>query len=112
MPSRAQSRFRPSVRPRSRSRFAFPRIDRHAGIDAARIVSRLVRATDFACQDDDGAIHIAFGETDLKAAHVVARRIASVLKHTMLVPDPDAPRLDPDVSLVTRKPSDTAESLL
>jgi hypothetical protein len=96
----------------SLARFAFPRIDRHAGIDAARIVSRLVRATDFACQDDDGAIHIAFGETDLKAAHVVARRIASVLKHTMLVPDPDAPRLDPDVSLVTRKSSDTAESLL
>lgn len=96
----------------SLARFAFPRIDRHAGIDAARIVSRLVRATDFACQDDDGAIHIAFGETDLVAAHVVARRIASVLKHTMLVPDPDAPRLDPDVSLVTRKSSDTAESLL
>ena len=98
--------------PLSLARFVFPRIDRHASIDAARIVSRLVRATDFACQDDDGAIHVAFGDTDLKAAHVVARRIASVLKHTMLVPDPDAPRLDPDVALVTRKASDTAESLL
>jgi hypothetical protein len=96
----------------SLARFSFGRITRPAYLDAARIVGRLVRATDFACQDDDGAIHIAFGDTDLKAAHVVARRIASVLKHTMLLPDPDAPRLDPEVSLVTRKPSDTAETLL
>jgi hypothetical protein len=96
----------------SLARFAFERIDRHTSLDAARIVSRLVRTTDFACQDDDGAIHIAFGDTDLKAAHVVARRIASVLKHTMLVPDPDAPRLNPEVSLVTRKAADTAETML
>jgi hypothetical protein len=96
----------------SLARFSFERIDRHTGVDAARIVGRLVRTADFACQDDDGAIHIAFGDTDLRAAHVVARRIASVLKHTMLVPDPDAPRLNPEVSLVTRKASDTAESML
>jgi hypothetical protein len=96
----------------SLARFAFERIDRHTGLDAARIVGRLVRGTDFACQDDDGAIHIVFGDTDLKAAHVVARRIASVLKHTMLVPDPEAPRLNPEVSLVTRKASDTAETML
>lgn len=96
----------------SLARFAFEPIDRHTSLDAARIVGRLVRSTDFACQDDDGAIHIVFGETDLKAAHVVARRIASVLKHTMLVPDPDAPRLNPEVSLVMRKPSDTAETML
>jgi hypothetical protein len=96
----------------SLARFSFERIDRHTGVDAARIVGRLVRTADFACQDDDGSIHIVFGDTDLKAAHVVARRIASVLKHTMLIPDPDAPRLNPEVSLVTRKPSDTAQSML
>src|SRR5262249_34868374 len=96
----------------SLARFSFERIDRHASIDAARIVGRLVRTTDFACQHDDGSLHVAFGDTDLKAAHLVARRIASVLKHTMLVPDPDAPRLNPDVALVTRKASDTAETLL
>ena len=71
-----------------------------------------MRASDFACRDDDGAIHVAFGETDLKAAHVVARRIASVLKHTMLCPDPEAPRLNPEVALVTRRSIDTAETLL
>jgi hypothetical protein len=96
----------------SLARFAFERIDRHTSLDAARIVGRLVRTTDFACQDDDGAIHIVFGDTDLKAAHVVARRIASVLKHTMLVPDPEAPRLNPEVSLVMRKRCDTAETML
>jgi len=96
----------------SLARFSFPGIDRHTSTDAARIVGRLVRGTDFACQDDDSSIHVAFGDTDLKSAHVVARRIASVLKHTMLTPDSDAPRLNPDVALVTRRPSDTAETLL
>jgi GGDEF domain-containing protein len=96
----------------SLARFSFERIAPHASIDAARIVSRLVRAADFACQDDDGSIHVAFTDTDLKAAHVVARRIASVLKHTMLSSDPDGRRLNPQVALVTRKPADTAESLV
>jgi hypothetical protein len=96
----------------SLARFSFARIERRASIDAARIVSRLVRAADFACQDDDGSIHVAFGATDLKAAHVVARRIASVLKHTMLAPGPEAVRLNPEVALVTRRASDTAATLL
>jgi hypothetical protein len=94
----------------SLARFSFGPIDRRASLDAARIVGRLVRTSDFACQDDDGAIHVAFGDTDLKAAHVVARRIASVLKHTMLAPDADA--LNPEIALVTRKASDTAATLM
>jgi hypothetical protein len=52
------------------------------------------------------------GADDLKAAHVVARRIASVLKHTMLVADADAQRPTPEVALVTRKASDTAKTLV
>jgi len=96
----------------SLARFSFDRIDRHMSLDAARIVGRLVRETDFACQDDDGSIYVVFGETDLRAAHVVARRIASALKYTMLLPDPDAPRLNPEVALVMRKASDTAQTLL
>jgi len=93
------------------ARFSFGPIDERAGRDAARIVGRLVRTSDFACQDDDGAIHVAFGDTDLKAAHVVARRIASVLKHTMLAPEAET-RLNPEIALVTRKASDTAASLM
>ena len=96
----------------SLARFSFDGIDRRIGVDAARIVGRLVRTTDFACLDEDGSLHVVFGDTDLKAGHIVARRIASVLKHTMLAPDPNTPPLNPQISLVTRKPSDTAESLL
>jgi hypothetical protein len=96
----------------SLARFAFGRIDHRAALDAARIVSRLVRPSDFACQDDDRAIYVAFGDTDLRSAHVVARRIASVLKHTMLAPEANGPRLNPDVALVTRKAADTAASLM
>jgi hypothetical protein len=95
----------------SLARFSFGAIDARTSRDAARIVGRLVRTSDFACQDDDGAINVAFGDTDLKAAHVVARRIASVLKHTMLAPDADT-RLNPEIALVTRKASDTAASLM
>src|SRR5215470_17238875 len=94
------------------ARFSFRHIDRRAGVDAARIVSRLVRDSDFACRNDDSSIHVAFGDTDLRAAHVVARRIASVLKHTMLAPGTEAPPLAPEVALVTRQATDSAETLL
>ncbi len=84
--------------------------NRRASADAARIASRLVRASDLACRDDDGTILIAFPETDLATAHVAARRIASVLKHTM-VASGDRAGLSPTVALAARKPGDTAASL-
>ena len=69
----------------SLARFAFDEpLDRRIAIDTARLVSRLVRDTDFACRQDDGAILFVFGDTGLRDAHVAARRLASVLKHTML----------------------------
>ncbi|MGP0088997.1 MAG: GGDEF domain-containing protein [Xanthobacteraceae bacterium] len=96
----------------SLARFAFEGpLDRRAGLDAARLLSRLVRALDFACQENDGSIVAAFTETDLRAAHVIARRIASVLKHTMLAPDPDKVNIQPTITLATRKATDTVESL-
>src|SRR5712692_1150546 len=59
------------------ARFSFEGVtDRRAYIDAARLFSRLVRNVDFACREQDGAILAAFTETDLRSAHVVARRIA------------------------------------
>lgn len=80
--------------------------------DAARIAGRLVRAGDFACRDRDGSILMAFMETDLGAAHVVARRIASILRHTMLAPDQDRNALTPTVSVAAYKGRDNAASLL
>jgi hypothetical protein len=97
----------------SLARFTFEDgLDRRTGIDAARLVSRLVRDTDFACRQDDGTILFVFGDTDLRNAHVVARRLASILKHTMLRPDRERPSVLPSVTLATLKPSDTALTLL
>lgn len=80
--------------------------------DAARLISKLVRKSDFACQDHDGAVLLAFTDTDLKYAHVVARRIASVLKHTMLAPGQSDGSIAPDVTLAARKAGDNAASLV
>ena len=98
------------------ARFTFPAsVERRANMDAARLVSRLVRSVDFACRASDGSILLAFSETALRSAHIVARRIASVLRHTMLVsegPDGKAVRVDPTITLAMLKGSDTVESLL
>jgi hypothetical protein len=97
----------------SLARFSFePEIDRRTGLDAARLVSRLVRDIDFACQQEDGSILFVFAEADLKAAHVAARRLASVLKHAMLQPGGDRPPVSPAVTLATLKPADTMLTLL
>jgi hypothetical protein len=87
-------------------------IDQRSSIDAARLISRLVRDSDFACRQDDGSILFAFGDTELRDAHVAARRLASVLKHTMLRQDSERPAVSPSVTLATLKPTDTALTLL
>jgi GGDEF domain-containing protein len=95
------------------ARFAFEETsDARAHLDAARLFSRLVRDIDFACQEQDGSILAAFTETDLRSAHVVARRIASVLKHTMLSADHDRNTIRPTVTLATLKPTDNLSTLV
>jgi hypothetical protein len=97
----------------SLARFTFDEpIDRRTSTDAARLISRLVRDSDFACQQNDGSILFAFGDIDLRDAHVAARRLASVLKHTMLRPERERPSVSPSVILATLKPADTALTLL
>jgi hypothetical protein len=97
----------------SLARFSFEQaIDRRTSMDAARLVSRLMRDTDFACREDDGSVLFVFGDTELRDAHVAARRLASVLKHTMLRIDREQPNVSPTVTLATLKPADTAASLL
>lgn len=98
------------------ARFTFPgAVDRRANMDAARLVSRLVRSADFACRASDGSILLAFSETALRSAHVVARRIANVLRHTMLSAegqDGRPMRVDPTITLAALKSNDTVETLL
>jgi len=97
----------------SLARFSFDEpIDRRSSIDAARLVSRLMRDSDFACRQDDGSILFVFGDTELRHAHVVARRLASVLKHTMVRPNREQQGVSPSITLATLKPSDTALTLL
>ena len=77
----------------------------------ARLVTRLTRTVDFSTRDDDGAILIAFTQTDLRSAHVVARRIAGLLKTTMTA----APRtqdLTANVTLASLKAGDTLDTLM
>jgi hypothetical protein len=93
------------------ARFALPAADRRSGLEAARVVGRLMRHVDFACQEADKSIFTVFTETDLRAAHVVTRRIASVLRKVMLAADGKA-GLEPAVTLATLKPSDTTDSLI
>jgi hypothetical protein len=93
------------------ARFSLPAADRRMSLEAARLVGGLMRKVDFACQEGDKSIFTVFTETDLRAAHVVTRRIASVLKKVMLAADGKA-GAEPAVTLATLKPSDTTDSLI
>ena len=95
----------------SAARFSFDRMDARTSLDAARILSRLMRRMDFAALQADGSIIAAFAETDLRMANVIVRRLASVLKHTMRSAD-DKSRIDPHVTLATLKANNWAEAVL
>jgi hypothetical protein len=93
--------------------FTFPaHADRTTRLDAARQMSRLVRSVDYAAWVDDHTILIALPNTALREAHLIARRLASSLRATMLTSDRKEGRIEPSVSLVTLKPNDTVESLI
>ena len=84
----------------SLARYSFlPFIDRRAALDAARLTSRLVRSVDFACRTGDGSILLALPNTELRTAHVIARRIASGLKGTMQSTEQTYLHNDPLVTL-------------
>src|SRR5664279_2333297 len=83
--------------------------DARTSLDGARLVTRLTRNIDFACRDDDGSILVAFTQTDLRSAHVVARRIAGALKNSMLNAGDQVTAND---TLATLKNGDTIDSLM
>ena len=94
------------------ARFCFEGGDRRMSLDAARLLGRLMRQVDFACREADSSIFAVFTETDLRAAHVVARRIAAVLKNTMFAADRKGAGVDAAVTLATLKPTDNVQSLI
>ena len=81
----------------------------HIGREAGRVLTRLVRTIDFACCDDQGALLIAFTQTDLRGAHVVARRFAAALKGALLPPNGTSAAT---LTLATLKAEDTVDTLM
>jgi hypothetical protein len=99
--------------PLSLARFSFEGpLDARAALDGARLVTRLTRAVDFAGREDDGAILIAFTQTDLRDAHVVVRRIAGLLKTTMQSAHSGKRDLTANVTLATLKAGDSLDTLM
>ena len=99
--------------PLSVARFSFDgAVDDRASLDAARLMTRLIRNIDFASRDEEGAILVAFTQTDLRSTHVIARRIAGTLKNTMLTPQRNDQALTANVTLATLKAGDTLDTLM
>src|SRR5262245_57018902 len=95
------------------ARFTFDGVaNRRAYVDAARLFSRLVRGIDFACREQDGSILAAFTKTDLRSAHLVARRMGSVLTRTMLSPGHDRRAIKSTITLAALKPTDDLSTLV
>jgi hypothetical protein len=92
------------------ARFAFDPAQQRAQLDGARILSRLMRQMDFGAAQQDGSVIVAFAETDLRTAHMIARRLSSVMRHTTHGKR-DA-RLEPVVTIATLLPGDSARALL
>jgi hypothetical protein len=92
------------------ARFAFDISHPRAQLDGARILSRLMRQMDFGTAEQDGSVIVVFPETDLRTAHMIARRLSSVMRHTAYGKR-DA-RSEPAVTLATLLPTDSAKSLL
>jgi hypothetical protein len=92
------------------ARFSYRGSDERAQLDGARIASRLMRQMDFGAVQDDGSIVVVFAETDLRNAHMIARRLSSVMKHTIHASR--GSRVEPDVSVATLLANDSAKSIL
>ncbi len=98
--------------PLSVARFTFDgTFDARASLDAARLMTRLIRNIDFATRDEEGAILVAFAQTDLRGAHVFVRRLAGALKTTMLTAQSTEP-FTANVTLATLKAGDTLDTLM
>jgi len=92
------------------ARFAFDPKNQRAQIDGARIISKLMRRTDFGAVQRDGAVLVVFADTDLRAAHGIARRLTAVMRHTTHGRRTD--RTEPTVTVATLLPKDSVQSLL
>jgi hypothetical protein len=84
---------------------------RREQVDAARIVGRLMRRTDFAVLCEDGAIVVVFTGTDDGDVRQIGRRLASVLRYSVLSLSPEQ-RTEVQVATATLQPTDTVATLM
>jgi GGDEF domain-containing protein len=95
------------------ARYCFDsQLDPRISMDGARLLTRLIRNIDFAYHEDDGSILVAFTQTNLRSAHVVARRIASALTSAMFKPQHALGKVTANVTLATLKAGDTLDTLM
>jgi hypothetical protein len=87
-------------------------LDERAMLDGARMASKTIRNIDFGCRDEDGSLLIAFTQTDLRGANVVARRLASAIKSVMAPPTDGLNGITANVTLASQKNDDTLDSLM
>jgi GGDEF domain-containing protein len=95
------------------ARFELPdALSPRARINAARLVSRLIRPGDFAAQDVGGAITVVMADAALHRCHVAARRIASVIRNTLMCEYDGGRPVDAMVTIAALRPTDSPHSLL
>ncbi|WGR92091.1 GGDEF domain-containing protein [Bradyrhizobium sp. ISRA443] len=92
------------------ARFSFDDAHPRAQFDGARIISKLMRQADFGAVQDDKSIIVVFTGTDLRNAHAITRRLASVMRHTHH--GRRDTRAEPVINVATLLPGDSAGSLL
>jgi GGDEF domain-containing protein len=92
------------------ARFAFEGTHARARLDGARIISHTMRQMDFGTMRPDRSVIVVFSETDLRAAHTIARRLSSVIRQTSH--GAGHQRFEPTLSIATLQPSDTPTLLL
>jgi GGDEF domain-containing protein len=99
--------------PMSVARFDLPTaLSPRARVDAARLVSRLIRPGDFASQDADGAVTVVMAGAALHQCHVLARRIASVMRSTLMCEHDGGSPVEAMVTIAALRPTDSPHSLL
>jgi GGDEF domain-containing protein len=69
-----------------------------------------MRQMDFGAIQQDGSVIVVFAETNLRNAHMIARRLLSVMRHTSH--GKRDVRSEPSVTVATMIPNDSAKSLL
>ena len=67
-----------------------------------------MRQMDFGVVRDDGSVLVVFADADLRTAHMVARRLASVMRHTGYGAGDS--RNEPVVTVVSMQEQDSAKS--